>query len=352
MFEEFLNKLEENATRRGLSDADTAAVVEKYKRRFALAKEAGFSESEAIDKFGSPEKIVDEALKSCASQERTGEKSCENGCENGCGSGYESCKSGDCSAKAGECSCESDYAVIADEFYLENISDNVNVVIAPSDEAGVKTVFDGNVADFYKAKFSDDGFRYEFVPRDENVLKKNKAKGTVHILIDKKLFFKRIEISAACGGDFDSLKYDFNTDEFSGEFVAGDAKLGNITAKDCSISSVSGDFVCGAIKSGACKISGVSGDVIIDSVNANAIDFNTVSGDVIVKKVKASKAKLKTVSGDILLDGEVGGYEANTVSGDISVNSKVVCENLANKVSRSLGNFFKSFGKGSDKNDD
>lgn len=339
MFDKFLNELEEIAKQKGLSGSEAAALSEKYKRRFALALEAGFSESEALEKFGLPENIIDEALKA---GEKTQEKTTET-CDKNC----DDCdKSSDCFGDAG-----SDYAVICNEFYLENISDKVDIVIAPSDEAGVKTVFDGNVADFYKAKFSDDGFKYEFLPIDENVLKKNKANGTVHILIDKKLFFKRIEISAACGGDFEASKYDFNTDEFKGEFVAGDAVFGDITAKNCAVSCVSGDFICGKIKAGACRISEVSGDVTIGSINAKTLDFSTVSGDMTVENANVENAKLKSVSGDISLEGKVEGYEANTVSGDIRVNQKTVCEGLANKINRSISNIFKSFGKKGDSDD-
>ena len=55
MFEDFLKKIEEEAEKKGVN-ADK--IIEKYKRRYALALEAGFTEEEALEKFGSAEDII------------------------------------------------------------------------------------------------------------------------------------------------------------------------------------------------------------------------------------------------------------------------------------------------------
>ena len=55
MFEDFLKEIEEEANKKGVN-ADK--ITEKYKRRYALALEAGFTEEEALEKFGSAEDIV------------------------------------------------------------------------------------------------------------------------------------------------------------------------------------------------------------------------------------------------------------------------------------------------------
>lgn len=336
MFDKFIAELENAAKQKGFGEAETKELIEKYKRRYSLALEAGFSENEALEKFGSPENIVDEI-------EKSGKKFDECGSANDCGENKkaasgEKFESGDDFA---------DFKTVLNRLFINNVSDKVDVYISRATAGGVKTVFEGNAGDYYKAEFNETN-GYALEPKGENILKNSQANGSIYVLIGNNVAFKNIEINSACGGDVES-SCDFCADKVDIDFIAGDATFGCISAKTCKISGVSGDFSCNKIKADSCNVSSVSGDFEIKEIIADVFDVNTVSGDVDVKNAKVKRSKLKSVTGDVSVEGEIDAYEASTVSGDIAVNATPACEKVTDKVGRSISTFFKSFGK---KNDD
>jgi len=87
------------------------------------------------------------------------------------------------------------------------------------------------------------------------------------------------------------------------------------------IAAVSADIDIGGITSDTVYASTTSGNASLNAVTANTLRFETVSGDAFSENVKASKAYWATTSGNFTFSGNINSLEAESVSGDVFVDS-------------------------------
>lgn len=333
MINDFLRGLSDAAINSGFSEQAKNELVQKYERRYSLALEAGFTEKEAIDKFGNPEQIVKKLReKKSDNGFACGEQSASNSGNSGEGSNGGDSRDGENAQGASEQGAgeqgeneqtEGDFSDCLDDFII-NVYDSDVFVIA-TDKPGVSVKIAGNVD--YESY--DDKKEFSFIetpPSKKHRFFGGSREGEIYVYVNKDLRFNKIEFSAGGSGDIT-------------------VKNLNLKAKSFKLSIVSGDFSGGSadvfVEDGA-AISTVSGDARIGKLSARSLNVSTVSGDVIINDALVKTAKMSSVSGDVIIDGSVYSYKSSSISGDVIVNDKKACETVNEIVKRSLKDATKS----------
>lgn len=325
MIQDFLRGLSAAAESSGFSEQAKNELVQKYERRYSLALEAGFTEKEAINKFGDPEQIVKKLReKQSDNGFACGGQSASNGGDGGEGGDG---GNGENAQGAGEKNSNSqtdgDFSDRLDDFII-NVYDSDVFVIA-TDKPGVNVKIAG------KVNYESNNDKKEFSFIETPASKKRRFfggsnEGEVYVYVNKDLRFNKIEFSAGGSGDIT-------------------VKNLNLKAKSFKLSVVSGDFSGGSagvfVEDGA-AISTVSGDARIGKLSARSLNVSTVSGDVIINDALVKTAKMSSVSGDVIIDGSVDSYKSSSISGDVIVNDKKTCETVNEIVKRSLKGATKS----------
>jgi DUF4097 and DUF4098 domain-containing protein YvlB len=127
-----------------------------------------------------------------------------------------------------------------------------------------------------------------------------------------------IQLPASCGIEAETMSADIDVNGITGAVEA---------------QSVSGNIaVDGRPKS--LEAESVSGTLLL-SVECEDIDVSSVSGDILLSGA-ADEADLETVSGDITVtDGRVGSIDAESVSGDLSIDTTLSSEGSYDLTSHS-----------------
>lgn len=135
------------------------------------------------------------------------------------------------------------------------------------------------------------------------------------------------EFSAfTASGDISAKNSDFNN--LVAETTSGDIGLDNINAKDkCTANSTSGDLEVDGCNSNSIKLNSTSGEVDIKNSVCKTFYAESVSGDV-NSYCSSDDATLKSVSGNIMISGEILGVNANSVSGEIRIESDKLPQTL------------------------
>lgn len=318
MFEEFLKKIEEEANKKGIN-ADK--IIEKYKRRYALALEAGFTEEEALEKFGKAEDIVNAECDNEKPTEKLTEKASEKP--------YEKQKF-DGEASDNESSGNDFIIEIAHGFDLTIISGNMN---------GISCETDGAFDEYYDITATEKSLKVK--PKANSGNMKAGKRGELTVYVDKNLTFNNVLLSSAAG-DTDASEFFVKTRNFEiSSAGSGDIDFGKIEASEKAIiKTVSGDLNVGYLSSPSVKLSTVSGDADIEEAVAESLKISSVSGDVDIEKAKAKSVEVSTVSGDVEISGEVGQYKTSCVSGSVTINGSEVSETVSDKVTKSLSKVF------------
>ena len=251
-FNEFKEELIEALEKKNIPPKE---IVEKYEKRMQLALEAGFSEEEAINKFGSIDDIVESCLKSDEKDECLKTFSV-------------SIDSGDIIVKFVE---GSDISYSLPEKYLKD----------------------------YNVKNNSDGFSFEPVSA-----KMPSHRGiTFRFFIGKELKFAKFIIRSATA-DIIIKSGDIKADVCKFEIVSGDLNIEGIEAKkEFAISTISGDVEVDKIKSDKVSISTVSGDLEFKSAVIETLDVSTISGDINVNGL-VSNIKSSAISGEVTYNAE------------------------------------------------
>lgn len=346
MIRDFLRELNELARVNGLSDEARRALVEKYERRYGLALEAGFSAEEAIEKFGSPEKIVKDAFAAdngaknydfnanfATALERGAQNFAQGGTQNFAQSEYEANEKGVNSNKNSADDADSTVNSNTDSTANENKNEssksgrlnefsvsvfNSDVIIIATDEPGVKIKVNGKVD--YDSENNENGFSFSEIAssKKRRIFGVNDNNGgEVRIYVNERLGFNSVAISSGGCGDV-KLKFDFKTKNFRINAVSGDVIGSNVVAERSA------------------SINVVSGDVSFKRFVAPSLTISTVSGDVIIKDVTAQTARMSSISGDVIVNGEIGAYKTSSISGEVTVNAKRACETVEEMINRNL----------------
>lgn len=314
MFEDFLKKIEEEADKKGIN-ADK--IIEKYKRRYALALEAGFTEEEAIEKFGKAEDIVNAE---CGNENPT-EKASE--------------KPYDTQKFDGEAS---DNEISGNDFIIE-IAHGFDLTIISERMRGISCETDGAFDEYYDITATEKSLKVK--PKANSGNMKAGKRGELTVYVDKNLTFNNVLLSLAAG-DTDASEFSVKTRNFEiSSAGSGDIDFGEIEASGKAvIKTVSGDLNIGYLSSPSVKLSTVSGDADIEEMSADFLKISSVSGDVDIEKAKANSVDVSVVSGDVEISGDVGQYKTSCVSGGVTINGSEVSETVSDKVTKSLSKVF------------
>ena len=318
MFEDFLKEIEEKAEKKGIN-ADK--IIEKYKRRYALALEAGFTEEEALEKFGSAEDIIN--------AESGNEKPTENLTEKASEKPYEKPKFD------GEAT---DNEISGNDFIIE-IAHGFDLTIISGNMRGISCETDGAFDEYYDITATEKSLKVK--PKSNSGNMKTGKRGELTVYVDKNLTFNNVLLSSAAG-DTDASEFSVKTRNFEiSSAGSGDVDFGEIEASGKAVvKTVSGDLNIGYLSSPSVKLSTVSGDADIEEAVAESLKISSVSGDVNIEKTKAKSVEVSTVSGDVEISGEVGQYKASCVSGSVIINGSEVSETVSDKVTKSLSKVF------------
>lgn len=249
---EFLKRLEEELDRVG--SANKEEILSKYRRRFELAKEAGMSEREAIEKFGSIERILaEEGL--CIPTEAREYRSYEVDISDS----------------------------LAERIYFHLVDgDQVAYVVSSDLEKNLDVVMNER----------------EMKIKDKTGGESDKKYGDMTVNIGRDLALSRVKIScvsAQCR--FDDLK----AKEFVFKMVDGKFDAGFLKAETIRISSVSGDISCAGIDAKNLNLKTVQSDADLGTVHAENASFYSVKG-----KIRADgeikQSKVTTLNGSVLLN--------------------------------------------------
>ncbi len=237
-------------------DADT--ILEKYDRRIELAKEAGFSEEEAVDKFGSIDDIVESYL----------------------------------------------YANKKD---IE--SRKLNIAVGRG-EVLIKFVEGSNISYQVSEKYIDDykiennKEEFSFQPRTAKF--ESHKNITYRFYIGKDVNLSKVRISSM-SADIIVKGGELKADSIVFETVSGDINIEDMSSRGkIGFGSISGDILVLSLKSDQLSLSTVSGDLTIKQAVAKQCTISTVSGDVTISG-SITSIKSSSVSGDVI-------YNDNLVS--------------------------------------
>lgn len=318
MFEDFLKEIEEKAEKKGIN-ADK--IIEKYKRRYALALEAGFTEEEALEKFGNAEDIIN--------AESGNEKPTENLTEKASEKPYEKQKFD------GEAT---DNEISGNDFIIE-IAHGFDLTIISGNMRGISCETDGAFDEYYDITATEKSLKVK--PKSNSGNMKTGKRGELTVYVDKNLTFNNVLLSSAAG-DTDASEFSVKTRNFEiSSAGSGDVDFGEIEASGKAVvKTVSGDLNIGYLSSPSVKLSTVSGDADIEEAVAESLKISSVSGDVDIEKAKAKSVEVSTVSGDVEISGDVGQYKASCVSGSVTINGSEVSETVSDKVTKSLSKVF------------
>ena len=226
-------------------------IVEKYRKRFVLANDAGMTEEEAIKMMGSVESV---------------------------------CKK---------------YVFTEDttnyydffEFKLEDALAS-EIKFIRSDKDGIVVNVDEDLID----KLNINRMDHKLVINDKFAKSFfRKRKGNILIEIGPNIKFTKFDISTV---SCDVEICDVEAQKFSIHNVSGDYEIEKLICDNINLTTVSGDFDINRITTKEIKISTVSGDADIRYIKADIAIFDTISGDITL----CGRVKLKrgsSISGSI-----------------------------------------------------
>lgn len=305
MKNEFLNELRMYAEKYGV---DSEILVDKYSKRFDLALEAGFSEEEAISKFGDPEKIVLDFVKSSTQTNEEENTKIFN-------------------------TFDDDY--IEKKFLTVEIEhSNVLVkLVSSDDEDSISYKIDGDSDKTIDVAITPDGFDIHA----SNFFMKNNADCEITVYLNKKFRFENVSFNIYSGA-VDASEFTMFAEKVELEQMSDELKLGNVFAEKIDLQNVDAKITAKLVNSKKIDIDNVSGNIKINSLIADSLDLSTVSGDVTIEAVICEKAELSSINGKIIVSGDISDYSTNSISGDIEINAERVSEDLIKKIFTSFSN--------------
>lgn len=231
---EYLELLESSLKDYNIKDYE--AIVEKYRKRFILASDAGMTEQEAIKMMGSVESVCKKYM---VEEDNT--------------SYYE-------------------YF----EFKLD-VALAEDIVFKRSNKNGITVNVDEKLIDklninrldhklIINEKFGKGLFR--------------KRSGNILIEIGQNIKFSKFDISTVSS---DVFICDIDATKFSVHNVSGDYEIERIVCENLNLATVSGDFEINRIIAKEIKVSTVSGDADIKYIEADTAIFDTISGDINIR---------------------------------------------------------------------
>ena len=273
MKDEYLNKLKEQLTLKGVSDVDK--IVEKYTIRYEFGLEAGMSEDEIEAKFGTVEDIILQ---------------------------YENKNMNN--DKPATFDLEINLPTADDIRIYEKAIDHVRYEADLYDPDNY--IFDFDVKDHLYIKYKTDKYRGK------------RASGQINIEVPLGFKFNKININIINGDhEFGNI----NAESFAIHLVSADLKIGKIKTNLLEINCVSADMEAESLIANKANITTVSGDMEIMSLESSTTNISTESGDVDIENDNSLSLTLKSVSGDVNVQNTTcNDITSSSLSGDIIIN--------------------------------
>jgi DUF4097 and DUF4098 domain-containing protein YvlB len=244
---EFLNKLKDAA--KDVSIKNIKVLLNRYEKRFDLAKEAGFTEEEACEKFGDISLIIEKYLSEDGNEEDVVDTEKET----------------------------KDFAEFKNfTIDISLISDHVNVQFMDDIDNPVVDFNDANPDD-YSITLSNNFFKIGFTPRAHFLTRWKSNHITINI---PNIVYKEFRISV----------------------VSGVYKLPNIRAKKIYLKAVSGNYNIDSVYCDTLSINLVSGIVNIDTLDCRLFIINDVSGKVNIGDGKWEQLNNHSINGHLNVD--------------------------------------------------
>ncbi len=351
MINDFLSKLRIAAADNGL---DPEKITKKYENRLALAKEAGLSDAETLEKFGSVEDIINKEKQSAAFS--------------GCLGDNLNAEQSDDEEEANTLKHENftnfvnaDGAININLNHLKSIERHTvckldenfcflnaklsylnDLYIVNSNTSGLTVKTTGNIAEYYKITTNITDGKKELViyPQCGNS-KLKKIKGDIYIEIGTDFKFGQFSVKHEGSGDI-IFERDVFCESFNFLITSGDLEAVNIVAlKSLNLSVISGDAEFESANCESANLMITSGDVRGNKLTCDNLKVTVVSGEVEITQAKIKNFMASAVSGDVWINGEIGAYKTSVVSGEVTINGKLVSESVADKISDAFS--FKPF---------
>lgn len=289
--EKFLEEL-----RKALTEAKVEKIeeiVSEYEEHFLVGHEAGMTDEEIIERFGTIDEIVE---------------SYKNLQENNEMNYYLSLN-----------------LEIFDEFSIERTDANEIHLVADEEVFNYITVEKGMRS--FRLKLKEERRFHTIKP---------KYSGTLYI--GKQMVFDQVAIN--------NVSSDLKICSLKGkklliQNVSGDAELEDMDfSENVKISSVSGDVDAKSITAPNVVISTVSGDFEIDEICCDDASLKDVNGDIRIGIMNEANVTLASVNGDIRIDsGNPNIVSQSSLNGAIYLDGKCISE----KISKVMGSLKKKF---------
>jgi hypothetical protein len=272
--EEYLDALSKSLD--NMKATNKEEVMTKFSNRFKLAEEAGFSDEEAIGKFGSPEEAAN----------GYGRPTPTNG-----------------SDTPEEKKPEVTYGDLRkSDFIASLVADDLDFVY--SDVVKPTVTFQDTDSDNYRITQEDNYFKIEFLPKAKYLC--NIHRGHLKVELPKNIVFGNLSINSVSS----HIKADsLCATSLYFHLVSGSVNVETLSAKDLGINLVSGLFEA-------------------DQVSADNTDIDLVSGNVHFKVANGKKFKVSTVSGMVTVDkGNIIVPLFGGLSGKFKINGETIRRN-------------------------
>ncbi|MFA6796301.1 MAG: DUF4097 family beta strand repeat-containing protein [Bacilli bacterium] len=244
---EFLFKLKFEAKQRGLKNFKK--LLTRYEKRFNLAKEAGFSEEEACEKFGNIDEIVEkfalenEEVKDSVDVEKE----------------------------------TKDFAEFKNfTVDISLISDHVTISFVEGLENPVVDFNDANPDD-YTIVSSNNCFKISFTPRAQFLTRWKSNHISIKI---PDIVYKYFKISV----------------------VSGRYNLPDLRARKIDLKAVSGSYNIDSVYCDELSVNLVSGKVNLDSLDCRVLNINSVTGSVNIREGKWDRLNNHSITGHLNID--------------------------------------------------
>ncbi|MDE7263889.1 MAG: DUF4097 family beta strand repeat-containing protein [Anaeroplasmataceae bacterium] len=279
--EKFLNELRNALKDAQVENADE--IVTKYVEHFLVGHEAGMTDEEIIDRFGSIAEIVESYKIPSNKKERKFHLSLN--------------------------------LEIFAEFFIEQKDDDE--IHLEADE------------DAFKYISVEKGLRTFALSCHKSYLRPNKPKYSGTLYIGKNMFFEEIFIK--------SVATDLEICPLKGEGiqiqnVSGDVELDTLNfSKRVRLSSTSGEFVAKEIISPNLMIETVNGDFKIKEICCDDVALKTVNGDINIERTNEANFVVSSVNGDVnIKEGKAKCIVKSNINGDISIAGECVGGKISN----------------------
>lgn len=273
MREDFFKELRKKAQDNNLNVEE---LINKYSNYYNLGVEAGLSEEDILNRFGSIDDII-LSMKYCNKREVLKRKLKKFSIE----------------------------AAGLEELIIESVpGDNIRVLYSSED-----------VKRNYRVEETNDTFKLIVKERINNT-KKIKFEGKIRIEVGLDIDISCIKLELVNNLN-DLSNFSLNTLDLKVECVIGELIANNIAFNNANIETVSSDI----------KFDGVMGD---------SLSIDNVSGEVQMNRVTLDRFNADNVSGHININGKVSSYKAESISGSIYLNGQKINKSIGDIIKNVL----------------